>query len=201
MIVLGGCAAVEKASRKAGYDIDVPFTPGRTDATQEKTDIEAFEPLEPNADGFRNYYRNRDHISASSEELLLDRAQLLTLTAPEMTALVGGMRVLDANYDGSKKGVFTDRPGTLTNDYFVNVLDLRTTWKGKSDSEIEFEGSDRNSGDVKWEGSRVDLIFGSNSELRAISEVYGTDDGQEKFVHDFVAAWDKVMNLDRFDLK
>ncbi|QYA24672.1 catalase/peroxidase HPI [Gramella sp. MT6] len=201
LIVLGGCAGIERAARKAGHDITVPFKPGRADATQEQTDVEAFEPLEPNADGFRNYFRNRDNVSASPEELLLDRAQLLTLTAPEMTVLVGGLRVLNANYDGSKKGVFTDRPETLTNDFFVNLLDMMTTWKSTSEAETEFEGSDRRTGDNKWTASRVDLIFGSNSELRAISEVYGTSDAQEKLLKDFVKAWDKVMNLDRFDLK
>ncbi|GAA4645280.1 catalase/peroxidase HPI [Pontixanthobacter gangjinensis] len=201
MIVLGGCAGIERAARKAGQDITVPFTPGRTDASQEQTDVEAFEPLEPNADGFRNYFRNRDHISASAEEMLIDRAQLLSLTAPEMTVLLGGMRALNANYDGSEKGIFTDRPETLSNDYFKNILDMNTTWKATSEAETEFEGRDRKSGDVKWKGSRVDLIFGSNSELRAIAEVYGTNDAQEKFVKDFVTAWDKVMNLDRFELK
>ena len=201
LIVLGGCAGIEKAARKAGQDITVPFTPGRTDATQEQTDVEAFEPLEPNAEGFRNYFRNRDHISASPEELLIDRAQLLTLTAPEMTVLVGGLRVLKTNYDGSERGMFTDRPETLSNDYFKNILDMRTTWKATSEAQNEFEGSDRRSGDVKWKASRVDLIFGSNSELRAIAEVYGTHDAEKKFVKDFVAAWNKVMNLDRFDLK
>ena len=200
LIVLGGCAGIEKAARKAGHDITVPFKPGRADASQEQTDVEAFEPLEPNADGFRNYFRNRDNVSASAEEMLVDRAQLLTLTAPEMTVLIGGMRVLNANYDGSKKGVFTDRPETLTNDFFKNILNMSTTWKSTSESETEFEGSDRKTGDKKWTGSRVDLIFGSNSELRALSEVYATNDAQEKFVKDFVAAWDKVMNLDRFDL-
>ena len=201
LIVLGGCAGIEKAARKAGQDITVPFTPGRTDATQEQTDVEAFEPLEPNAEGFRNYFRNRDHISASPEELLIDRAQLLTLSAPEMTVLVGGLRVLKTNYDGSERGMFTDRPETLSNDYFKNILDMRTTWKATSEAQNEFEGSDRRSGDVKWKASRVDLIFGSNSELRAIAEVYGTHDAEKKFVKDFVAAWNKVMNLDRFDLK
>ena len=201
LIVLGGCAGVEKAARKGGHDITVPFTPGRADATQEQTDVEAFEPLEPNADGFRNYFRNRDNISASAEELLVDRAQLLTLSAPEMTVLVGGLRVLGANYDGSNKGVFTDRPETLTNDYFTNILNMMTTWKSTSEAESEFQGSDRRSGDNKWTGTRVDLIFGSNSELRALSEAYGTNDANEKFIKDFVAAWDKVMNLDRFDLK
>ena len=201
LIVLGGCAGIEKAARKAGQDITVPFTPGRTDATQEQTDVEAFEPLEPNAEGFRNYFRNRDHISASPEELLIDRAQLLTLTAPEMTVLVGGLRVLKTNYDGSERGMFTDRPEKLSNDYFKNILDMGTTWKATSEAQNEFEGSDRRSGDVKWKASRVDLIFGSNSELRAIAEVYGTHDAEKKFVKDFVAAWNKVMNLDRFDLK
>ncbi len=201
LIVLGGCAGVEKAARKAGFDKTVPFTPGRADATQEQTDVEAFEPLEPNADGFRNYFRNRDHISASAEELLVDRAQLLTLTAPEMTVLIGGLRVLGANYDGSSKGVFTDRKETLTNDFFKNILDMNTTWKSTSEAETEFEGRDRRSGETRWTGTRVDLIFGSNSELRAISEVYGTHDALEKFVKDFIVAWNKVMNLDRFDLK
>ncbi|MBZ9728633.1 catalase/peroxidase HPI [Salegentibacter sp. JZCK2] len=201
LIVLGGCVAIKKAAADAGYDIGVPFTPGRTDATAEQTDIEAFEPLEPNADGFRNYSRNRDNISASAEEMLVDKAQLLTLTPPEMTVLLGGMRVLDTNFDNSKHGVFTDRPGHLTNDFFRNILDMRTTWKATSDSQTEFEGSDRNTNSVKWTGSRVDLIFGSNSELRALAEVYGCEDSKEKFVRDFVKAWDKVMNLDRFDLK
>lgn len=201
LIVLGGCAGVEKAAKDAGHHITVPFKPGRADASQEQTDVEAFEPLEPNADGFINYYRNRDHISASAEEMLVDRAQLLTLTAPEMTVLVGGMRALGTNFKGSKHGTFTSRPGVLTNDYFKNVLDLGITWKATSESEKEFEGRDRKSGDLKWNGSRVDLIFGSNSELRAIAEVYGTNDAEDKFVKDFVAAWDKVMNLDRFDLK
>jgi len=201
LIVLGGCVAVKKAAADAGYDIGVPFTPGRTDATAEQTDVEAFEPLEPNADGFRNYARNRDNISASAEEMLVDKAQLLTLTPPEMTVLIGGMRVLDTNFDNSKHGVFTDRPGQLTNDYFKNILDMRTTWKATSDSQTEFEGRDRSSNEVKWTGTRVDLIFGSNSELRALAEVYGCEDSKEKFVKDFVKAWDKVMNLDRFDIK
>ncbi|MBZ9630824.1 catalase/peroxidase HPI [Salegentibacter sp. LM13S] len=200
LIVLGGCVAIKKAAADAGFDIGVPFTPGRTDATAEQTDVEAFEPLEPNADGFRNYARNRDKISASAEEMLVDKAQLLSLTPPEMTVLVGGMRVLNTNFDGSKHGVFTDRPGQLTNDYFKNILDMRTTWKATSDSQTEFEGSDRTTNEVKWTGTRVDLIFGSNSELRALAEVYGCDDSQEKFVKDFVKAWDKVMNLDRFDI-
>ncbi|MCB7479812.1 catalase/peroxidase HPI [Christiangramia sediminis] len=201
LIVLAGCAGVEKAAKDAGHEITVPFSPGRGDATQEQTDVEAFEPLEPNADGFRNYFRNRDHISASAEELLVDRAQLLTLTAPEMTVLVGGMRAMGINYEGSNKGIFTDQPGKLTNDFFKNILDMNLTWKAISDSEKEFEGSDRKTGEVKWTGTRADLIFGSNSELRALAEVYGTDDVEAKFVKDFVKAWDKVMNLDRFDLK
>ena len=199
LIVLAGCAGVEKAAKDAGHDITVPFTPGRADASQEQTDPEAFAPMEPNADGFRNYFHNHDNISASAEEMLIDRAQLMTLTAPEMTVLVGGMRVLNTNYDQSQHGLFTDRPGMLTNDFFVNVLDLNTTWKATSEADNEFEGRDRRTGERKWTGSRVDLIFGSNSELRAITEVYGCEDGQEKFVRDFVAAWDKVMNLDRFD--
>ncbi|NJW52935.1 catalase/peroxidase HPI [Salinimicrobium oceani] len=201
LIVLGGCLAVKKAAKDAGFDIGVPFAPGRTDASQEQTDVEAFEPLEPNADGFRNYSRNRDHIAASAEEMLVDKAQLLNLTVPEMTVLVGGMRVLDTNYDGSKNGVFTDRPGQLTNDFFVNLLDMSTTWKAKTDAQNVFEGTDRVSGNARWTGTRVDLIFGSNSELRALAEVYACNDSREKFVRDFVKAWDKVMNLDRFDLK
>jgi catalase-peroxidase len=201
LIVLGGCVAVKKAATDAGYDIGIPFTPGRTDATAEQTDVEAFEPLEPNADGFRNYARNRDNISASAEEMLIDKAQLLTLTPPEMTVLIGGMRVLNTNFDDSQHGVFTNRPGQLTNDFFKNILDMRTTWKATSDSQTEFEGSERSSKEVKWTGTRVDLIFGSNSELRALAEVYGCGDSQEKFIKDFVKAWEKVMNLDRFDLK
>ncbi|WP_282017622.1 catalase/peroxidase HPI [Salegentibacter mishustinae] len=201
LIVLGGCVAVKKAAADAGHQIGVAFTPGRTDATAEQTDAEAFEPLEPNADGFRNYARNRDNISASAEEMLVDKAQLLTLTPPEMTVLVGGMRVLDTNFDGSKRGVFTDKPGQLTNDFFKNILDMRTTWKATSDAQTEFEGRDRSTNKVKWTGSRVDLIFGSNSELRALAEVYGIRNSEEKFVKDFVKAWEKVMNLDRFDLK
>ncbi|GHA26403.1 catalase-peroxidase [Salinimicrobium marinum] len=200
LIVLGGCVAVRKAAKDAGFDIGVPFTPGRTDATEEMTDAEMFDPLEPIGDGFRNYIKKHNSLSASAEELLVDRSQLLTLTAPEMTALVGGMRVLNANFDGSQHGVWTKRPGQLTNDFFVNLLDMTTTWKATSDEQNVFEGSDRNTGEVKWTGTRVDLIFGSNSELRAISEVYGCVDSQEKFVKDFVKAWNKVMNLDRFDL-
>ena len=201
LIVLGGCVAIKKAAADAGHEIGVAFIPGRTDATAEQTDAEAFEPLEPNADGFRNYARNRDNISASAEEMLVDKAQLLTLTPPEMTVLVGGMRVLNTNFDGSKRGVFTERPGQLTNDFFKKILDMKTTWKATSDAQTEFEGRDRSTNKVKWTGSRVDLIFGSNSELRALAEVYGTRNSEEKFVKDFVKAWEKVMNLDRFDLK
>ena len=198
VIVLGGCAAVEQAAKNAGQDVTVPFTPGRTDASQEQTDVDAFAVLEPIADGFRNYLKGEYTVSA--EELLVDRAQLLTLTAPEMTVLVGGMRVLNANVGQSQHGVFTKQPETLTNDFFVNLLDMSTEWKATSDAEAEFEGRDRATGELKWTGTRVDLIFGSNSQLRAIAEVYGCDDAQETFVNDFVAAWDKVMNLDRFDL-
>jgi catalase-peroxidase len=198
LIVLGGCAAVEKAAEKAGFKVKVPFTPGRGDAVQEQTDAESFAVLEPAADGFRNYFNKKYTVSA--EEMLVDRAQLLTLTAPEMTALIGGMRVLNTNFDQSRHGVFTKHPGTLTNDFFVNLLDLNTEWKAASESADVFEGHDRKTGKVKWTGTRVDLIFGSNSELRALAEVYGSDDSQKKFVKDFVAAWNKVMNLDRFDL-
>jgi catalase-peroxidase len=198
LIVLGGCAAIEQAAKEAGHDITVPFTPGRTDATQELTDVESFSVLEPSADGFRNYMKTK--YSVSAEEMLVDKAQLLSLTVPEMTALVGGMRVLDTNYDGSKHGVFTDRPGQLTNDFFVNLLDLGTKWRATSEADELFEGTDRKTGEVKWTGTRADLIFGSNTELRAIAEVYGCSDSEEKFLKDFVAAWDKVMNLDRFDL-
>jgi len=198
LIVLGGCAGVEKAAKKAGHDITVPFAPGRNDALQEQTDVDSFAVLEPVADGFRNYLKTRYAVSA--EELLVDRAQLLTLTAPEMTVLVGGMRVLNANFGQSQHGVFTKRPETLSNDFFVNLLDMRTTWKATSEDEDVFEGSDRATGQPKWTGTRVDLIFGSNSQLRALAEVYGCEDSQEKFLHDFVAAWNKVMNLDRFDI-
>jgi len=201
LIILAGCVGVEKAAKDAGHDIEVPFRAGRADASQDQTDVEAFEPLEPNADGFRNYFRNRDHISASAEEMLLDKAQLLTLTAPEMTVLVGGMRAIGTNFGDSKNGVFTDRVGLLTNDFFKNLLDMRTTWKESSNSRNLFEGRDRTTGELKWTGSRVDLIFGSNSELRALAEVYATNDAEPKFVKDFVKAWNKVMNLDRFDLK
>jgi len=198
LIVLGGCAGVEQAAKNAGYDITVPFTPGRTDASQEQTDVESFGVLEPVADGFRNYLKTRYAVSA--EELLVDRAELLTLTAPEMTVLVGGMRVLNANFGQSQHGVFTKRPEALTNDFFVNLLDMSTTWKATSKDEDVFEGRDRATGKLKWTGTRVDLIFGSNSQLRALAEVYGCEDSQKKFMHDFVAAWNKVMNLDRFDL-
>ena len=197
-IVLAGCAAVEKAAQNAGHEVEVPFTPGRMDASQEHTDVESAAVLEPIADGFRNYLKAEFTVSA--EELLVDRAQLMTLTAPEMTVLVGGMRVLNANVDQSPHGVFTERPETLTNDFFVNLLDMSTTWAAASDTEDVFEGCDRATGAKKWTGTRVDLIFGSNSQLRAIAEVYGCDDGQGALVRDFVAAWDKVMNLDRFDL-
>ena len=200
LIVLGGCAGVEKAAKDAGHDITVPFTPGRTDASQEQTSVEAFAPLEPNADGFRNYYRNQDHISASAEEMLIDRAQLMSLTPPEMTVLVGGMRALNTNYDQSQHGIFTDRPETLNNNFFVHLLDLGVKWEATSDSQNKFAGKDRRTGESKGTGTRVDLIFGSNSELRALAEVYACEDSQEKFVRDFVAAWTKVMNADRFDL-
>ena len=198
LIVLGGCAAVEQAAKNAGHDVTVPFVPGRTDASQEQTDVEPFAVLEPTADGFRNYLRAGEKLPA--ETLLLDRANLLTLTAPEMTVLVGGMRALNANLGQSEHGVFTDRPETLTNDFFVNLLDMSTEWKASVSAENVFEGRDRATGEVKWTGTAVDLVFGSHSQLRGISEVYACDDSKEKFVRDFVAAWDKVMNLDRFDL-
>jgi len=198
LIVLGGSAAIEKAARNAGHNLTVPFTPGRADALQEQTDVESFEVLEPAADGFRNYLKTH-HIS-SAEEILVDRAQLLTLTAPELTVLIGGMRVLNTNFDQSQHGVFTKRPETLTNDFFVNLLDLSTTWKATSDAQKIFAGSDRITGEIKWTGTRVDLIIGSNSELRAIAEVYACEDAGEKFVQDFVATWTKVMNLDLFGL-
>jgi catalase-peroxidase len=197
LIVLAGCAGVEQAAKNAGHDVTVPFSPGRTDASQEQTDVEAFAVLEPAADGFRNYLKTRFAIPA--EELLVDRAQLLTLTAPEMTVLLGGMRVLDVNFGQSRHGVFTKRPETLTNDFFVNLLDMRTEWKATSDDNV-FEGRDRATGELKWTGTRVDLIFGSNAQLRALAEVYGSADAREKFLTDFVAAWNKVMNLDRCDL-
>ncbi|WP_348720285.1 catalase/peroxidase HPI [uncultured Alcanivorax sp.] len=199
LIVLAGGVGIEKAAKEAGHDVTVPFHPGRTDATEEQTDVASFEPLEPAADGFRNYQKGKFSIGA--EHLLVDRAQLLTLTAPEMTALVGGLRVLGANHDGCQHGVFTDKPGTLSNDFFVNLLDMGTEWKATSSDEEAFEGRDRDSGKVKWTGTRVDLVFGSNSVLRALAEVYACADGQEKLVDDFVAAWTKVMELDRFDLK
>jgi len=198
LIVLGGCAGVEQAAKNAGHDVTVPFTPGRTDASQEQTDVESFAVLEPAADGFRNYLKTKYAVSA--EELLVDRAQLLTLTAPEMTVLVGGMRVLNANFGQSRHGVFTKRPQKLTNDFFVNLLDMSTTWKATPEDEDVFEGRDRATGELKWTGTRVDLIFGSNSQLRALAEVYGCEDSRDKFLQDFVAVWNKVMNLDRFDL-
>ncbi len=199
LIVLGGCAAVEKAAQAAGHDITVPFTPGRTDASAEQTDVDSFAPLEPLADGFRNYLQS--DFAVSAEELLVDRAQLLTLSAPEMTALVGGLRVLGANTGGATHGVFTDRPGVLTNDFFVNLLDMSVEWSATSDAEAEFEARDRVSGDVRWTATRVDLVFGSNSQLRALAEVYGAADADGAFAEAFVAAWDKVMNLDRFDVR
>jgi catalase-peroxidase len=198
LIVLAGCAGVEKAAKEAGIDVQVPFTPGRVDALQEETDVESFAHLEPAADGFRNYLGKGNRLPA--EYLLLDRANLLTLSAPEMTVLVGGLRVLGATYQQSQLGVLTKTPGVLTNDFFVNLLDLGTTWKATSEDSTTFEGRDAATGEVKWAGSRADLVFGSNSELRAVAEVYASDDAKEKFVTDFVAAWDKVMNLDRFDL-
>ena len=198
LIVLAGCAGVAQAARNAGHDVTVPFTPGRMDASQEQTDVPSFEPLEPVADGFRNYLGGSFTVPA--EELLVDRAQLLTLTAPEMTVLVGGLRVLGATFGKSAHGVFTTRPEALTNDFFVNLLDMGTVWTAGSNGTDVFEGRDRQTGAVKWTGTRVDLVFGSNSELRALAEVYGCSDGEEKFVHDFVAAWNKVMNLDRFDV-
>lgn len=198
LIVLGGCAGVEQAAKNAGHDVSVPFSPGRTDASQEQTDVVSFGVLNPRADGFRNYQQTR--FAVTPEEMMVDRAQLLTLTAPEMTVLVGGMRVLNANFEKSQHGVFTKRPETLTNDFFVNLLDMGTVWKTGPDQEDIFEGRDRATGDLRWTATRIDLIFGSNSRLRAIAEVYGCEDCQEKFVNDFVAAWNKVMNLDRFDI-
>lgn len=198
LIVLAGCAAVESAAKAAGFDLAVPFTPGRTDASQDQTDVESFAVLEPMADGFRNYLKTK--FTVATEELLVDKAQLLTLTAPEMTVLVGGMRALNANYDGSKHGILTNQPGVLSNDFFVNLLDIRTVWKAVDDHKEVFEGRDRSTGDLKWTATRADLIFGSNSELRSLAEVYASDDARQKFVKDFVAAWNKVMNLDRFDL-
>lgn len=199
LIVLAGCAAIEKAAKDAGHEVKVPFTPGRMDASQEQTDVESMGYLEPQADGFRNYRKTSSQVS--TEALLIDKAQLLTLTAPELTVLVGGMRALATNYDGSKHGVLTNRPGQLTNDFFVNLLDMNTAWKAAGDNNEQFVGTDRKSGEAKWTATRADLVFGSHAELRAVAEVYASNDGKEKFVNDFVAAWDKVMNLDRFDLK
>jgi catalase-peroxidase len=198
LIVLGGCAAVDEAARKAGHDVKVGFSPGRTDATQEQTDAHSFAVLEPTADGFRNYIRKGQEEAAA--ELLVDKANLLTLTAPEMTVLIGGLRALDANYGHSQHGVFTKRPGILTNDFFVNLLDMKTKWQRSATSEGVLEGRDRATGELKWTGTVVDLVFGSNSQLRALAEVYACGDGQQAFVRDFAAAWNKVMNLDRFDL-
>ena len=198
LIVIAGCAGVEQAAKHAGKSVKVPFTPGRADASQEETDVESFKVLEPHADGFRNYTKSQ--FASITEEVLIDKAQLLTLTAPEMTVLVGGMRVMGANYDHSHHGVFTNTPGSLTNDFFTNLIDFSTTWKASESNKNAFEGRDRATGELKWTGTRVDLIFGSNSELRSIAEVYACEDASDKFVHDFVAAWNKVMNLDRFDL-
>jgi catalase-peroxidase len=195
---LAGCAAIEQAAKKAGHDVTVPFTPGRMDASQEQTDAASFAVLEPKADGFRNYLKAR--CSVSAEELLVDKAQLLTLTAPQMTVLIGGMRVLNTNFGQTQHGVFTRKPEALTSDFFVNLLDMGTEWKSDSKDADVFEGRDRKTGEVKWTGTRVDLIFGSNSQLRALAEVYASADAQQKFVQDFVAAWTRVMNLDRFDL-
>jgi catalase-peroxidase len=196
---MAGCVAVQEAAKKAGHDVKVPFSPGRTDALQEQTDAHAFAPLEPSADGFRNYLKNGN--PRSPEELLVDKAQLLTLTAPEMTVLVGGLRVLNANFGQSKNGVLTDRPETLTNDFFVNLLSMKTEWKPSKTSDRVFEGRDRATGKAKWTATSVDLVFGSNSQLRAIAEVYACDDSKQAFVKDFVSAWSKVMNLDRYDLE
>ncbi|HEY3053486.1 MAG TPA: peroxidase family protein, partial [Thermoanaerobaculia bacterium] len=198
LIVLGGCAAVEQAAKKAGHDVTVPFAPGRTDASQEQTDVNTFEVLEPVADGFRNYMRKGDPLSP--ETRLLDRANLLKLTAPEMTVLVGGMRALNANFGQSQHGIFTDRPETLTNDFFVNLLDISTAWRPSASDKNVYEGRDRTTGKPKWTATAVDLVFGAHSQLRALAEVYASDDAKEKFVRDFVAAWNKVMNLDRYDL-
>jgi catalase-peroxidase len=198
LIVLGGCAAVEKAARNAGHDITVPFAPGRTDASQEQTDVDTFDVLEPLGDGFRNYFREEDPLSP--ETRLLDRANILKLTAPQMTVLVGGMRALNANYRQSKHGVFTDRTETLTNDFFVNLLDMGTAWRPSATEKNVYEGRDRATGKLKWTATAADLVFGAHSQLRALAEVYASDDGQEKFIRDFVKAWVKVMNLDRFDL-
>jgi len=199
LIVLGGCVAIENAAKKAGHKVTIPFAPGRGDASQDQTDVHSFGLLEPKADGFRNYLKTKYTISA--EEMLIDRAQLMKLTAPEMTVLVGGMRVLSTNFDKSKHGVFTKKPETLTNDFFINLLDMSITWKEVSKKEDLFEGRDRKTNKVKWTGTRVDLIFGSNSQLRAIAEVYACEDSKPKFLVDFISAWTKVINLDRFDLK
>jgi catalase-peroxidase len=198
LIVLGGNAAIEKSAKEAGYNVSVPFVPGRMDATQEQTDVESMAVLEPMADGFRNY--SKAQYTLPTEELLVDKAQLLSLTAPEMTVLVGGMRSLGANYDNSSRGVFTKSPGVLSNDFFVNLLSMNTEWKASDDTKENFEGRDRETGEVVWTASRADLIFGSNSELRAVAEVYAANDAKEKFVMDFLKAWTKVMTLDRFDL-
>jgi len=198
LIVLAGCVGIEQAAKNAGNEVKVPFTPGRTDALQEQTDVDSFAFLEPKADGFRNYQKTKYAVSA--EEMLIDKAQLLTLTAPEMTVLVGGLRVLNTNFEGTQHGVFTKRSEALTNDFFVNLLDMNTTWKAINEDKTLFEGHDIKTGELNWTATRVDLIFGSNSQLRALAEVYGSDDAQEKFFHDFVAVWNKVMNLDRFDL-
>jgi catalase-peroxidase len=199
LTVLGGCAAVEQAAKNAGYDVTVPFAPGRTDASQEETDVESFTVLEPTVDAFRNYFRPGERFPL--EHGVLERAYLLTLTAPEMTALMGGMRALNANFGGSQHGVFTDRPGALTTDFFVNLLDMGTEWTPADGAENVYEGRDRETGEVRWTATAADLVFGSHSQLRALSEVYGSDDASEKFVRDFVAVWDKVMSLDRFDLR
>jgi catalase-peroxidase len=198
LIVLGGNVGIEKAAKAAGQKVKVPFTPGRGDASQDQTDIHSFGLLEPQADGFRNYVKG--NYSLSSEEMLIDRANLMKLTAPEMTVLVGGMRTMNTNFDNANNGIFTKTPGKLTNDFFVNLLDMNTTWKETSDKEDLFEGKDRKTGKVKWQGTRADLIFGSNSQLRAFAEVYACKDSKDKFISDFVAAWTKVMNSDRFDL-
>ncbi len=199
LIVLAGCAGVEQAAKNAGINVTVPFSPGRTDASQEQTDVESFAVLEHGADGFRSY-TSKANAHHPAEVLLLDKAQLLSLTAPELTVLIGGMRMLNTNFGQTKYGVFTKRPEALTNDFFINLLDMGTAWKATSDAEDVFEGRDRKSGEVKWTATRADLIFGSNAQLRALSEVYGSEDAHEKFVHDFVGVWNKVMNLDRFDL-
>jgi catalase-peroxidase len=198
LIILAGCAGIEKAAKNAGLDVNVPFSPGRMDASQEQTDETSFSYLEPIADGFRNYQKTK--YAVSSEEMLIDKAQLLTLTAPEMTVLIGGMRVLNTNFGRTKHGIFTKRPEALTNDFFINLLDMNTTWKATTGEKDLFEGHDLETGELKWTATRIDLIFGSNSQLRALAEVYASDDAQEKFINDFIAAWNKVMNLDRFDL-